>query len=98
LKGTVEGKSVPAEEVDVQWSTGLPDNRQVTVDDEGFLVLPRLAKGLERMRLVHTPPSGPVRFSKVTETDLEEGEEYSFIEDLQPAMLLQGRLSEDVPR
>lgn len=98
VQGMSEGEPVPEGELYVRWSSDPSAGPRPTVDDAGFTVLPKIGKGHEKIQLVRIPREGPLEFSRVIELELETGQEYPLIEDLQPGSTLSGKLCDIVPR
>src|SRR5690606_5233774 len=83
VQGMSNGEPVPEGELYVRWSSEPGAGPRPTVDDAGFRVLPKIGKGHEKVQLVRIPREGPLEFSRVIELELESGQEYPLIEDLQ---------------
>jgi hypothetical protein len=95
----VGDRLLPMERVYALWSSpSQADRKDMKVNAQGRLQLPRLPAGKESVRLVCFPEDGPALLSDVQQLQLANGDRFDARFEMKPAIDVGGQLDEDVPR
>ena len=95
----VRDRPLPMDRVYALWSSpSQADRKNLKVNAQGRLQLPRLPAGKECMRLGYFPEDGPALFSDVQQLHLVDGEQFDMRFEMKPAVDVEGQLDKGVPR
>jgi hypothetical protein len=96
----VDGKAIPLDDIYLMWSDGRADIPGIApqVTEDGALRLPPIPAGPAKILVVRLDGGRATHFGEIADLELADGQTVRREVELQPALRVEGKLSENVPR